>query len=93
VVRLKLSEAPPNEFGYLGKGATGKVEARLDSLEDKFAKKLQETKPIWVVELNDRIDVLSGKVDQTDREVRDLSYAFSTITTDIAGLRATQLRS
>jgi chromosome segregation ATPase len=66
----------------------GSLETRLDSLEDKFAKKLQETKPIWVAELNDKIDTLSAKVDQTNREVRDLSYAVSTITTDVASLRA-----
>ena len=39
------------------------IETRLSSLEERVEKKLLETKPIWVAELNGRIDELSGKVD------------------------------
>jgi chromosome segregation ATPase len=38
------------------------IETRLLSLE-RVEKKLLETKPIWVAELNGRIDELSGRID------------------------------
>jgi chromosome segregation ATPase len=39
------------------------INTRLTSLEERVEKKLLETKPIWVAELNGRIDELSGRVD------------------------------
>jgi chromosome segregation ATPase len=39
------------------------IDTRLTSLEERVEKKLLETKPIWVAELNGRIDELSARID------------------------------
>jgi chromosome segregation ATPase len=49
------------------------IETRLSSLEERVEKKLLETKPIWVAELNGRIDELSGRVDGLSARVDELS--------------------
>jgi chromosome segregation ATPase len=51
----------------------GSIETRLSSLEERLEKKLLETKPIWVAELNGRIDELSGRVDGLSARVDELS--------------------
>jgi chromosome segregation ATPase len=47
----------------------GSIETRLSSLEERVEKKLLETKPIWVAELNGRIDELSGRVDELSARI------------------------
>jgi chromosome segregation ATPase len=47
----------------------GSIETRLSLLEERVEKKLLETKPVWVAELNGRIDELSGRIDAQRAEM------------------------
>ena len=63
------------------------VETRLASVEIAVEKKLMETKPIWVAELDNKID---GLRDHMDRGFRDLGREIGVLGRDVIRVRANQ---
>ncbi len=67
------------------------LESRLDLLEDKFAKKLQETRPIWVDQLISRMDDMAKALrSEMEKGFRELSFRIDALAGDVNRVRGYQ---